>query len=888
MLDTAKVPPQFLKLFEAAQEQVASYFEDRRFDPTHGSITIAGERYILVRANSMSVGFFDAIREMYKESGQAQATAMARQFLYDLAHSLGMQDARNFHRKMGLQDPVAKLSAGPIHFAHSGWAFVDISPESRPTPDKDFFLLYDHPYSFESDSWLKAARRSESPACIMNSGYSAGWCEASFGVPLVAAEIMCKAHGDEACRFIMAHPDHIAEHLQRHAAAHPGISPKLAYQIPGLFHRKDLEELMSQERDRAQQYLDVARVIMLALDQHGQVTLINRKGCEVLGYSEDEVLGKDWVDNFIPPRSRDKIRELAQQIISGETIYKERHENPILTKNGQERIIEWHNSQIRDAAGGIAGTISSGLDVTERRLAEDKLRESELRFRQVLDAANDWIWEVDENGTYTFVSPRVRDILGYEPQELIGKTPFDFMTQPEAERVSAAFKDIAAARKPFRGLENVNIHKDGHEVVLETNGLPIIDAAGRFQGYRGLDRDITERRNSDISLRLSREQLLQAQKLEAVGRLASGVAHDFNNIMTAVVAYSDFLIKAIPAGDPRREDAEEIKKAAGKATALTQQLLAVSRKQVFKTKILNLNAVIADVEKLLRRTLGEEIQLSTVLDSKLGAIKADPAQLGQVLLNLAVNSRDAISDAGRIFITTSNMDISEPALHRHFTLPPGKYALLSFSDNGCGMTEDTKSHLFEPFFTTKDKGKGTGLGLPTVFGIVTQSQGYISVYSMVGHGTTVKIYFPRVDALAAPMPVHEPSHAEFKGSETILLVEDDISVRMVARRILGNCGYSVLEAGSGEEALRVSAAHPGCIHLMVTDVIMPVMNGLQLAKDIQPKRPDMRILFMSGYTDELLSSKGLSPKDFNFIQKPFAPKDLARKIRELLDPKPAQ
>ncbi len=393
-------------------------------------------------------------------------------------------------------------------------------------------------------------------------------------------------------------------------------------------------------------------------------------------------------------------------------------------------------------------------------------------------------------------------------------------------------------------------------------------------------RDISERK------RLER-QLLHSQKMEAVGRLAGGVAHDFNNLLTTILGYSELMLIKLPESSPARADVEEILKAGQRAVGLTRQLLAFSRKQVVEPKVVNLNAVIEEAAKMLRRLIGEDVDLATILDLSLGTVRVDPGQMEQVLMNLAVNSRDAMPRGGRLTLETWNVTIDASASRLHFGAPPGAYVLLAVSDTGTGMDVETRSHLFEPFYTTKEKGKGTGLGLATVYGIVKQSDGYIFVYSEPGKGTTFKIYLPRVEGVGTDAAAAVPASAVADGKETLLLVEDEEAVRRLMHRSLRERGYNVLDAPSGEAALAVATSHPGPIDLLITDVVLTGVSGKSLATLLLTSRPKLKLLFISGYTDDTVVHHGVLAKEEAFLQKPFTPDALARRVREVLDAKPA-
>jgi signal transduction histidine kinase len=391
------------------------------------------------------------------------------------------------------------------------------------------------------------------------------------------------------------------------------------------------------------------------------------------------------------------------------------------------------------------------------------------------------------------------------------------------------------------------------------------------------------RKTAEAALRLSEAQLRQAQKLEAVGRLAGGVAHDFNNILTVITGHSELLLKQLADDDPRRKNAEQIEKSAFFAAALTRQLLTFSRKQVIEPRVLNPNAVVLDVEKMLRRLIGEDIEFRTVLDPAAGNIKADPGQLEQVIMNLAVNARDAMPTGGKLTVATANTSLDENYLKHFPDLSAGDYVMLAVTDTGIGMSEEVKAHLFEPFFTTKPAGKGTGLGLATCFGIVKQNTGHINLYSELGRGTTFKIYFPRVQSALEPVRVPAQPATVAGGRETVLVVEDEPAVRELAAFALREKGYTVFEAVNGEEGLRVARQHEGKIDLVLTDVIMPVMGGKEMADHLRTSHPDTKVLFTSGYTQDAIGDHGVLRPGIVFLQKPYTTSTLARKVREVLE-----
>ncbi|HEV8368593.1 MAG TPA: response regulator [Pyrinomonadaceae bacterium] len=493
------------------------------------------------------------------------------------------------------------------------------------------------------------------------------------------------------------------------------------------------------------------------------------------------------------------------------------------------------------------------------------LRESEEQYRGLFDSAFDGV-VVQQDGIIRNVNRAYAEMSGYSIEELIGRDILEF-TLPEQ-------RDFVRSKMAEDELvyETVGLKKDGTEINIEVSANKCLykGASARL----AVVRDTTERK-------LLEEQLRQSQKLEAVGQLAGGVAHDFNNLLTVISGYTEIVLKRLK-DNALRLYLEEIQKAGTRATALTRQLLAFSRKQVLQPKVINLNSIVSDLEKMLHRLIGENIELRTALSPALGSIKADPGQIEQIIMNLVVNARDAMPDGGKLTIETQNVELDGEYARQHLAVSSGAYALLSVSDNGCGMDEGTKSRIFEPFFTTKEADKGTGLGLSTVYGIVKQSGGNIWVYSEVGRGTTIKIYLPRVDEHAQEYSRDAASEEPILGAETILLAEDEEMVRKLARQVLEMYGYRVLEATSGMEALLICEQSHEPIHLLITDVIMPEMSGRELADRLAQCRPEMKVLYMSGYTDDAIVHQGVLDEGTNFIQKPFSPPALARKVRSVL------
>jgi two-component system, cell cycle sensor histidine kinase and response regulator CckA len=1207
-LDTVSVPEQFRPIFSKAQQYVEQYFRERVEDPRHSSILISGERYILVRAASMSVEFFDLVTSLYQDKGTEEARKVASNLLFDVAHAIGKADARSFHERMGVTDPIERLSIGPVHFSFSGWAFVEIFPESHPSPDQNFFLIYDHPFSFESDAWKRHGRETEQPVCVMNAGYSSGWCEESFGIRLVAVEVECQAMGDAHCRFVMAPPERIEEHLERYwrssqtepkQARHAGAGVS-GNTVPEFFQRKRMEEELrrshreleqrvaertaevvraydqlkreAEERQRAETlrtalyriaeaadrtasleelyqqvhgiiakvilaksfyialydeqqdtvlfpyYLDevdpkltdrksgkgrteyvlrtgksllctaelqrelqergevesigaptavwlgvplriegktigvmavqhytdpaaygeserqvleyvssqVARAIArkraeeelqesekrlrilaeasfegLAFSENGIIVETNDQTAVMLGYTREEMVGKP-ISEFIALESRARVLRAVQ------TDDTETYEHMLVRKDGSVFPVETCARLLQ--AGGHKTRVTAIRDITERKRAQAAIREGETRLERLADnlpfgMVYQILKEPDKGPRFVYVSAGVERIHGLkaeavlkdsslmyqqllpedrevfaaeEARALRDRTPFSAEVRIRSASgdlrwisISSAPRQLPDGSVLWDGIETditerkrvEQAHKQSEERFAKAFGsnpegisistqkegrlLEVNDAYVRMMGYERSEligktvmelkmwapgerdqvlaklretgairdynttfrakgdrikeaqicvdqiqvqevpcllvtiRDVTESRLMELQFRA-------AQKMEAVGRLAGGVAHDFNNVLM-IISSAAHLMKSGKHDDDDKKARylSQIQSATEKATSLTRQLLAFSRQQVLHPTILDLNAVVSDLWKMLPQLLGEDVETVLHLASDLGSVSADRGQIEQVIMNLAVNARDAMPAGGTLTVETANAVLDGATPGRHGTEnPTGDFVMLAVTDTGIGMDAQTQTKIFEPFFTTKEVGKGTGLGLATVYGIVKQSAGHVTVHSEPGKGTTFKVYLPRVREKSAP-GLTFPSKPALGGTETLLLVEDESALRELASEFLRSKGYTVLEAGNRREALHICRNHQGTIHALVTDVVLPGGGGPDLAKVVLEMRPNLRVLYMSGYTDQVLSDELLGD-NATFLQKPFGLETLAQTLRSLLGEKLAR
>ena len=629
-----------------------------------------------------------------------------------------------------------------------------------------------------------------------------------------------------------------------------------------LFDREKLFELIGE---------NVADMIAV-VDMEGRRLYNSPSYHKVLGYTLEELKNSSSFAQ-IHPEDRDRVQEAAAEArhtgVGRPLEYRIRH------KDGTWRVFESTASVIRIPSGEPEKLVIVNRDITERKRAAESLRLSESGFRSMIEDAPYGICRVRTDGSLLRANPALQKMLGYEKlDELLNaslarevlKNPSDFDGFKELLDVASEFKDVEVELKRKNdGI--ITVRCTGRKVKQDHQGMPCFDLFAE---------DVTERR-------VLERQLQMAGKMEAIGRLSGGVAHDFNNLLSVVIGYCRLLKRGL---DPRSapfEYVEEIEKAGQRAIALTQQLLAFSRQQILTPSILNINDLLLDMVKMLPQLLGEDVEVSTDLCSDLGMVKADQGQIGQVIMNLAVNARDAMPKGGKLRIETLNVELDQAYVRQHTGAKPGHYVKMTVIDTGIGMDRQTLAHIFEPFFTTKEVGKGTGLGLATVYGVVKQSGGYVWVDSEPGQGASFQIFLPRILEAAAMLPPSTPLTEAKGGSETILLVEDSEPLRKLTRGLLESYGFHVLVAQDGEEALQVAARHERKIDLLLTDVVMPRMNGRSLAERLLLNQPGAKVLYISGYADSIIAAQGGLEQGMVLLHKPFTEEALIRKVREVLD-----
>ncbi|MGH9804980.1 MAG: PAS domain S-box protein, partial [Candidatus Acidiferrales bacterium] len=607
----------------------------------------------------------------------------------------------------------------------------------------------------------------------------------------------------------------------------------------------------------------------ISRQRDGVLIEVNEAFERLSGYRRGEVLGKTPIELNLWDDPGERGRLMPRLLREGRLAEQEVR---FRSRGGELRICLVSAEMITLGAEPCILTIAR--DISDSKRAEEALRESEERYRLLFESNPHPMWVFDR-GSYRFlaVNQAAVDQYGYSRQEFLGMTIADIRPEEDVPRL------MDRLAHPANHLEKAGTwrhrKKDGSLIDVEITTHPI-QFAGR-PAEIVLANDITERRTLE-------EQLRQSQKMEAVGRLAGGIAHDFNNLLMVIAGHGELLHDKLPKESPLLRHADEIRQTADRATALTRQLLAFSRRQVLQPRVLDLNSVVGDMESMLGRLIGEDIELVTRLNPELGRVKADPSQLEQVLMNLVVNARDAMPEGGKLTLVTDNVQLDEAYSNAHVAVKPGEYVMLAVSDTGRGMEKEILAHAFEPFFTTKEKGKGTGLGLATAYGIVKQSGGNIWVYSEPGHGTTFKVYLPRVGQGAEPavLPAPRRESGKVRDKLNVLLVEDEAPLRLLVRSFLESSGHNVLEAGSGEEALRIAAESKQPIHLLMTDVVMPGITGRVLADQLAGRHPGMKVLFMSGYTEDAIVHHGVLEAGLAFLQKPFTITALAQKMKEVM------
>ena len=641
--------------------------------------------------------------------------------------------------------------------------------------------------------------------------------------------------------------------------------------------RRRAEDALRQSEERYRLLAENISDVIGLYDLGMNAVYVSPSVQQLRGYTPDEVMARPVTDQ-LAPGSRDLAMRVFREEMEmerggrGDPARSRTLEFEVLCKDGTTAWTESKLTAVRDSSGSLTGFIMVSRDITERKRVEETLRDTSQTLRTLIDASVLAIVVLDREGRVTLWNKAATRLFGWSAQEVLGQP---LPTIPEDKR--AEFEEARSRSQAGEDVvyETQRRRRDGSLVDVLRSSAAIFDAQGELAGSMGIFVDITERKQLE-------EQLRQAVKMEGIGRLAGGIAHDFNNLLTVIGGRSYILLSQLPAGHAMRRDLLLIQQTGDRAAALTRQLLAFSRKQTLTPAIIDLNEIVSGMRTLLERVLGEDVDLIMDLDPSLGYVTADPGQLEQVILNMAVNARDAMPAGGQLTLETRHVDVDPTHARQKLDLAPGPYEVLSICDTGVGIDTATVGRVFEPFFTTKAVGKGTGLGLATAYGIVKQSGGHITVNSELGIGTTFRIYLPRTEASESASVAAEEAAAR-RGTEVVLLAEDDANLRALTRDILASEGYTVLESQDVEDAIRIAERQDGTIHLLVTDVVMPHMSGRALADAVMRIRPDVKVLYMSGYTDDAIVHHGVLDPGTALLQKPFTPAALAHKAREVLD-----
>ncbi len=673
-----------------------------------------------------------------------------------------------------------------------------------------------------------------------------------------------------ACEAIFHGKEALTGHLLLSAAPLRDDSTKVIGAIVNLTDISEHIELERRLKESEKRYREVVEDLpglVCSFLPNGEITFANRAYCQYFSKNIEELIGFSFL-SLIPENEQKKFLEnIASLTVESPT---KSYEHQVIAPNGELRWQRWTYRSIFDKMGKIIFYQSVGEDITQRKNAEYQLR----FYEQIVNTSEDLMAIVDDKHVYCAVSDAYGRYYDTTPQAIVGRKVYEVL----------GFKNYNAMVKPNleKAFSGENVYYEGwfnypliQKRFMIVRYYPVREPNGKISKIVSSVRDMTERKKLE-------SELTQAQKMESVGRLAGGIAHDFNNMLSIINGYADLVLEKINPFDPIYDDILEIQKAGQRSKDLTRQLLAFARKQVVSPKVIDLNSLIEKSDNMLRRLIGEDISVKILPAPGLWTVKIDPSQVDQILVNLAVNSRDAISGVGNIIIETANINLDQDYCHENPEFVPGEFIRLSFSDDGCGMSRENQAQIFEPFYTTKGESEGTGLGLSTVYGIVKQNDGLINVYSEQGQGTTFNIYLPRHEGLAAQW-VESPQPSSLKGSETILVVEDEEQILKICRKTLENKGYHVLTASKPGEAIILCEKTVGKIDLLITDVVMPTMNGKELMNRLKIMKPDLSVLFMSGYTANVIVNRGVIKEGTNFLQKPFSPKELLQRVREMFD-----
>ncbi|MBC8471881.1 MAG: PAS domain S-box protein [Planctomycetes bacterium] len=901
MLNTVKVPEQFSPLFQKAQEYVSKYFSLKKEDPSKGTIEIFGERYILVRAASMSVDFFGAIKNLYRSEGKEEAINITRSILFDIAHTIGKMDARNFHKKMNLIDPIEKLSAGPVHFAHSGWAFVDIFAESNPSPDENYCLVYDHPFSFESDAWMRTGRQAEFPICVMNAGYSSGWCEESFGVSLIASEIMCKAKGDQACRFVMAHPSKIELYIQNYLKKTPNIAGRVTtYQIPGLFERKWMEERLHESEAN---YLTIFNEANDAIFVHdpdtGNILDVNKQMCEMFGYTQDEALNLNVgaISSGEPSYTQqDALEWIRKARKDGPQVFKWKTKK----KSGETFWVEVNLKLVRILRNDRVLAVVH--DITERKQLNETLDRKQRNLEAIFDATPVGMMLVDERGYVKRVNDVLAKLVHRNFSEIINKQPGDGLScinalnqaegcgnGPSCLRcpVRNTFEDVLSSFKAIHGVEiQASLLIDGKEIKpwLELSAEPTFIDEIRHVVLS--IQDITNRKHTEQALREAMAQAKMANT--AKSQFLAIMSHEIRTPMNAIIGFTNLLAESELTNE-QKEHLKLVKDSGQNLLRIIDDILDLSKIEARKLDVeiaeCSLGQLLNSVESLMMpKAKIEGLDFKIIEDGRLPAqIRTDVTRVRQCLINLLGNAIKFTRE-GHIDLRVSLQEIENVPFVR-----------FDVEDTGIGIPQDKQDEIFKTFVqadssTSREFG-GTGLGLAISKRLAELLSGQLTMTSEVGKGSVFSLTIPAgVDVTKQPLldrqnttshivtGTDETKQAKFSGH--ILVAEDVRTNQVLIKSLLKRLGLKVTIAEDGNEAVQKALSNP--FDLIFMDIEMPNMNGYEGTKAIRKEGLKTPIIALTAYAMKGDDEKCFAAGCNDYISKPIEHEKLLQILNKYL------
>jgi len=903
---TVSVPSSFSPIFARAQRYVKRYFQAKTESPEQGTIDVRGERYLLVRAASMSKEFYETVFSHYRDRGEEEARRVATGLLFDFAHSVGKADARSFHRKMRVKDPIQKLSAGPVHFAFTGWASVEILPESRPSPDDDYYLIYDHPFSFEADVWRHQGRTTDFPVCIMNSGYSSGWCEESFGIPLVAVELECRAKGDPRCRFIMAPPKRIEAYI-RDYQTHPydGLASDKV-EVPEFFKRKRLEDEVRRSEETARALLDAPPESALLLSRDGIILSLNETAARRLGKPMGDLIGNNVFDLF-EKRIRDRRLKYHQQVLRSRmpVSYTDRRDRlwldtrvyPILDRKGgvarvavysqdisefkrNEQELERHRDHLRELVAEQTSELREKNRLLTREAArreqmQKALQEETERLAVTLASIADGVVVTDMKDTITLIN-KAAHRYAHGEEGAAGRRfdeVFRAFAAGDTQGTPRGMRDLQRAQRSRGGMrEYTMIDAQDRTWHVKCSLSPLKNKSNRRIGTVLVLRDVTETKRLE-------EELLKHRKIESVGVLAGGIAHDFNNLLTAILGNVSLVKHGSGRKSPIFRQLEACENAALDARRLTQQLLTFSRGGDPVKKSIDLVPLLRDAVSF--GLSGSKVIARFKFPRDVWPVELDEGQFRQVVHNLVINAVEAMPEGGHLEVRVENKRGAIPTVGDQRSQ---RHVAVSMADEGSGIADENLPKVFDPYFTTKKDG--SGLGLTTAYSIMRRHQGDVTVDSEPGRGTVFTLWIPCTRARSR-RGSNGTAGSRSQKRGRMLVMDDEEMVREVGRDILETLGYMVDTARTGQEAVEkyfVAKRRKRPYNLLIMDLTVPGgMGGQEALNTIKQRDPRVQAIVSSGYSNDPIMARYREHGFCGVIAKPYTIEDMKAVLDEVSD-----